>query len=169
MDQVRRSVVYADHRQFYIQDIDGQRAAEADDDYDWPEAWSEEAVLVHRIGSDGPSSIAIGTARSDYVETILQVHSDGEPPLVEADHIVEADLAVPSGVIHVFGCMETPSHDHLVEIPPGRYRIRVSHVPSAPPVPVNDAENGPYFCYQLDLWPCEDMTGVTVLRHGHGW
>ena len=107
MNKVRRALVFADHSQFYIQDIDGQMAAEADEGYDWPEAWSEEAVEVYRIGLDGPCSIAIGTARSDHVETTLRVHG-GEPPLVEAEHIVEADLTVPSGVVHVLGCMELP-------------------------------------------------------------
>lgn len=111
MNKVRRALVFADHSQFYIQDIDGQTAAETDEGYDWPEARSEEAVAVCRIGVDGPCSIAIGTARSDYVETALRVH-DAEPPLVEAEHIVEADLTVPSGVVHVFGCMELPRPEH---------------------------------------------------------
>src|SRR3954468_417391 len=115
MDQPRTAVVYADHAQFYIQDLQGQQAAEADEDYDWPEAWSEDAVAVHRIGLDGPCSIAIGTARSDFVETTLLVHP-AAPLLPEADHIVEASLAVPSGVVHVFGCTERPGPEHHVEI-----------------------------------------------------
>ena len=167
MDQVRRAVIDADHSQFYIQDLDGQAAAEADEDYDWPEAWSEQAVLVDRIGLDGPCSIAVGTARSDHVETTLQVHDGGEPPLAEAEHIVEADLAVPSGVVHVFGCMERPGPEHRVEIPAGQYRIRVSHVPSGPPPESVDAfEEGPHFRYQLDLWQCPEVTGIAVIRQG---
>jgi hypothetical protein len=141
------------HAQFYIQDVEGQTAAEADENYDWPEAWSDDAVVVYRIGSDGPCSIAIGTARSDHVETTLQVHPHAAPPLAEAEHIAEADLAVPSGVIHLFGCMELPGREHRVEIPAGQYRIRVSHVPSGPPpAPVSEVEVGPHFRYQLDLW-----------------
>jgi hypothetical protein len=169
MNKVRRALVFADHSQFYIQDIDGQMAAEADEGYDWPEAWSEEAVEVYRIGLDGPCSIAIGTARSDHVETTLRVHG-GEPPLVEAEHIVEADLTVPSGVVHVFGCMELPGPEHRVEIPAGQYRIRVSHVPSGPPpVPVKALEEGPHFRYQLDLWQCAEVSGVAVIRQGKGF
>lgn len=133
MDQKRGAVVYADHAQFYIQDVEGQRAAEADEDYDWPETWSEEAVRVQRIASDGPCSIAVGTARSDHVETTMQVHPDGAPHLMDAEHIVEADLAVPSGVVHVFGCMEIPGPEHRVEIPAGQYRIGISYLPSGPP------------------------------------
>ncbi|NJP35506.1 hypothetical protein [Micromonospora thermarum] len=53
MNQVRRAVVFADHAQFYVQDVEGQVAAEEDEDYDWPEAWSAEAVEVWRIGLDG--------------------------------------------------------------------------------------------------------------------
>jgi hypothetical protein len=170
MGQVRRAVVHADHSQFYIQDLEGQQAAEEEEDYDWPEAWSDEAVCVNRIGLDGPCSIAIGTARSDHVETTLQVHPGGEPSLAEAEHIVEADLAVPSGVVHVFGCMERPEHEHRVEIPAGQYRIRVSHVPSGPPpAPVDPVEEGPHFQYQLDLWPCAEVTGIAVIRQGQGF
>ena len=160
------AVVYADHGQFYIQDLDGQHAAEADEDYDWPEAWSDDAVTVHRIGLDGPCSIAVGTARSDYVETSLQVHLEAAP-LAEAAHIVEAGLAVPSGVVHVFGCMERPGPEHRVEIPGGQYRIRVSHVPSGPPpASVGPAAEGPYFRYRLDLWPDDKVTGIAVIRQG---
>jgi hypothetical protein len=170
VDEVRRAVVFADHRQFYVQDLDGQMAAEADDDYDWPEAWSEEAVEVHRIGLDGPCSIAIGTARGDHVETTLQVHRGGEPPLAEAaEHVVEADLAAPSGAVHVFGCMERPGPEHRVEIPAGQYRIRISHIPSGPPPASVDAnEEGPHFRYQLDLWQCAQPGGIEVIRQGKG-
>ncbi len=167
MDQPRTAVVYADYAQFYIQDLRGQHAAEADEDYDWPEAWSEDAVAVHRIGLDGPCSIAIGTARSDFVETTLQVHP-AAPPVFEADHIVEASLAVPSGVVHVFGCTERPGPEHRVEIPAGQYRIRVSYVPCGPaPASVGPATDGPYFRYRLDLWPDSRVSGVAVIRQGH--
>ncbi|MEU4624692.1 hypothetical protein AB0G04_32560 [Actinoplanes sp. NPDC023801] len=97
MDHVRRAVVLADHAQFYVQDAEGQAADEEDEDYDWPEAWSDEAVDVWRIGLDGPCSIAIGTARSDHVETALRVHRARPPLLADAGHVVEADLAVPTG------------------------------------------------------------------------
>lgn len=169
MDQVRRAVVFADHAQFYVQDVDGQVAAEEDEDYDWPEAWSDEAVEVWRIGLDGPCSIAIGTARSDHVETALQVHHACPPLLADAEHVVEADLTVPSGAVHVFGCMELPGPQHRVEIPAGQYRIRVSHLPSDPPGAPTLAysiEPGPHFDYHLDLWPCAEATGVAVLRRG---
>lgn len=171
MDHVRLAVLLADHAQFYVQDVEGQVAAEEDDDYDWPEAWSEEAVEVWRIGPDGPCSIAIGTARSDHVETTLRVHDACPSLLAEATHIVEADLAVPSGAVHVFGCMELPGPQHRAEIPAGRYRIRVSHLPSGAPdastLP-HSIEPGPYLCYHLDLWPCAAATGVAVIRRGSG-
>ncbi|MFI7213299.1 hypothetical protein ACIBP4_17795 [Micromonospora maritima] len=169
MDQVRRAVVFADHAQFYVQDVDGQIAAEEDDDYDWPEAWSDEAVEVWRIGVDGPCSIAVGTARSDHVETALQMHHACPPLRAGAEHVVEADLVVPSGVVHVFGCMERPGPQHRVEIPVGRYRLRVSHLPSGPPAAPTRAhpiEPGPHFNYHLDLWPCAEAAGVAVVRRG---
>ncbi|SCL44531.1 hypothetical protein GA0070606_0334 [Micromonospora citrea] len=169
MDQVRRAVVFADHAQFYIQDVDGQVAAEEDDDHDWPEAWSEEAVEVWRIGPDGPCSIAIGTARSDHVETALQVHLADPPLSADAEHIVEADLAVPSGVVHVFGCMEVPGPQHRVDIPAGRYRLRISYLPSGPPPAPTlpyAIEPGPHFRHHLDLWPCAQGKGVAVIRRG---
>lgn len=170
MEEVRRAVVLADHAQFYVQDLDGQLAAEDDEDYDWPEAWSEEAVEVYRIGLDGPCSIAIGTARSDHVVTTLRVHDRGQPPTFEAaEHVVEADLAVPSGVVHIFGCTQRPGPEHRVEVPAGQYRIRVSYVPSGPPpapAAVNPLDDGPHLEYQLDLWRCAQPSGVAVIRRG---
>ncbi|WP_328478416.1 hypothetical protein OHA21_14545 [Actinoplanes sp. NBC_00393] len=163
---MRRAVVLAEHGQFYIQDVDGQAAAEDDGDYDWPEAWSDEAVDEWRIGLDGPCSIAVGTARSDHVETILQAHAAAPPLPPGAEHVVEADLAVPSGAVHVFGCMERPGPQHRVAVPAGAYRIRVSHVPSEPPAAAKSAQPGPHFRYHLDLWPCTGASGVTVIRHG---
>ncbi|MEU8234634.1 hypothetical protein AB0C12_34020 [Actinoplanes sp. NPDC048967] len=155
MDRVRRAVVFADHAQFYVQDVGGQLTAEEREDYDWPEPWSTEAVDVWRIGVDGPCSIAIGTARSDQVETALRVHRTSPPVLAGAEHVVEADLAVPSGAVHVFGCTETPGPQHRAEIPAGQYRIRISHLPP-----------GPHLHYRLDLWPSAEPAGVVVIRSG---
>jgi hypothetical protein len=48
-------------------------------------------------------------------------------------HVVDADLDVLSGVVSVYGCTEDPGPEHQVEVRAGRYRVRVSYLPSAPP------------------------------------
>ncbi|MEU4689700.1 hypothetical protein [Actinoplanes sp. NPDC023714] len=79
-------------------------------------------------------------ARSDLVATALRVHAGAPAVRAGAVHVVEAELSVPTGVLHVFGCRETPGPEHRAEVPAGRYRLRVSHLPAA--VPADSVFNG---------------------------
>lgn len=99
-----RFLIDADHGQFYVQDFElyGAWIAEHAIDPDLPPAgWTHEAVYVHRVGVE-PHSIAVGTARDDLVESLITVHAS--TPIIEAsaEHIVEADLDVPSGELAVY-------------------------------------------------------------------
>lgn len=72
------------------------------------------------------------------------------PALDAAEHIVEADVDYPGGGLAVYGPADDPGHEQHVTAPePGRYRIRVSYLPSTPPSAVNEFELGDHFRYQI--------------------
>ncbi|GAA3530226.1 hypothetical protein GCM10022222_11450 [Amycolatopsis ultiminotia] len=153
-----RFVVHAELRQFSLRDLGAWRPGDG--------GWSDEAVTSHRIAVE-PSSLAVATARSDLVETEVSVHP--APPAVRADaeHVVEADLAVPGGELTLAGPADYPDQRHRLRITPGRHRVRVSYVESGPPAATwNEHEFGPHFRYVLDLWPTVTPSPVTVLRQG---
>jgi hypothetical protein len=83
MPRPRLSVVFADYGQFCLQDVGAFAAwmrAEGDTDRDRPPGgWTEDAVHVFRIGTE-PHSISIGTARTDFVETALQLLAGASQP-----------------------------------------------------------------------------------------
>ncbi|WP_410668960.1 hypothetical protein [Amycolatopsis sp. cmx-4-68] len=150
-------VVHADQRQFSIRDsasrLDGS-------------GWTSLAVESHRIGVE-PGGLAIATARSDLVESSVTFLPS--PPSVssDAEHVVEADLAVPSGTLVVSGPADYPSQEKFLPVAPGRYRARVSYVPAGPPpVDWNDHEYGEHYRYVVELWPAASESGVEVLRQG---
>jgi hypothetical protein len=166
----RHAVVYASHFQFYVQDVDAydtwMRAGAAMDPDLPPAGWTEEAGQIHRIGVER-YSISVGTARYDFVETVLRI-GESAPELDErAEHIVEASLDVPSGVVSVVGCLEESGPEHRVALPAGSYRVRVSYLPGDPPVESSgDDGAGDHLSYHLDLWPSDHEADLAILRQG---
>lgn len=170
MSETRRAVVFADHGQFYLQDVEAHdqemRSGGAMDPDRAPAGWTHEAVHMHRIGVE-PHSISVGTARSDFVETSLELHETPPPELPQAEHIVEADVQIPTGELSIYGCTEDPGPEHRVNISAGRYRVRVSYVPSDPPeVDGNPDEPGDYFRYPVEIWPATQPAALVVVRQG---
>lgn len=166
----RRFTVLADHGQFYPQDLDAHAVwmrAHADDDLRAPAGWTEKAVDIHRIGVQ-PHSIAVGTARSDVVETTLLVHPAAPmASLEEAEHVVEADIGLPTGDLAIYGPADDPGQERHVNVAAGHYRVRVSYVPCAPPAAGgNDSEPGDHFHYCIDVWPVDSVEALTVLKQG---
>jgi hypothetical protein len=166
---LQRLVLFADYEQFYVQDVDAHdramRAGAAMDPDLLPGGWTDDAVQVHRIGLE-PHSISVGTARNDLVETVLAIHT-GPPHLTaNAEHVVEADLDIPTGVVPIVGCTQPPQPEHGLTVVPGRYRARVSYVPSTPPAGSKPHVPGDYFSYQIDMWPFTEPTALTVIRQG---
>ncbi len=141
----------------------------AEDDLGAPAGWTEEAVYVHRIGVQ-PHSIAIGTARSDMVETTLLFHPTAPmASLEEADHVVEADIELPTGDLAVYGPADDLGQEQHVNVVAGRYRVRVSYTPSAPPVSGHDdddSEFGDHLHYRIDIWPTDSPAALAVLKQG---
>lgn len=149
MIAVRHALLFADFYRFCLRDA--ATAAPADLDpaaAGWGVAASEQRI-------------AVGTARNDLVETILRRHP-GPPPLVaEAEHIVEADLEVPTGVLAMHG--RTGPEDEL-PVTPGRYRVRVSYQPSDPPPGADLDVAGDHYSYVVEMWPSPDPAPLAVVR-----
>lgn len=75
------------------------------------------------------------------VEALLAIDTSPPPLIADADHIVEADLDLPTGIVSVVGCTQPPNPEHGQAVPAGRYRARVSYVPSLPPTGSNTDRN----------------------------
>ncbi|MFJ9778225.1 hypothetical protein ACIRSS_01510 [Amycolatopsis sp. NPDC101161] len=150
-------VVHADQRQFSVRDsgshLDGS-------------GWTAVAVESHRIGAE-PGGIAIATARSDLVESSVTLLPSPPGLSPSAEHVVEADLPVPSGRLVISGPADYPSQEKFFSVLPGLYRARVSYVPAGPPpVDWNDHEYGEHYRYVVEMWPASSESGVEVLRQG---
>lgn len=163
-------MVYADYGQFYIRDLDAYdewMTGGAASDPDLPAAgWTHQAVHEYRIGVES-HSISVGTARTDLVQTAFLLHN--VPPITlreTAEHVVEADLAVKSATISVFGCTEQPGPEHRITVPPMLYRVRVSYVPIDPPANPATDNLGDHLQYWLDMWPTAHTAPTIVLRQG---
>ncbi|MEV6875070.1 hypothetical protein [Amycolatopsis sp. NPDC051128] len=149
-------VVHADQRQFSVRDsgarLDGS-------------GWAGDAV-EHRIGAEA-GGIAIATARSDLVESSVTLLPGPPAVVASAEHVVEADLPVPSGRLVISGPADYPSQEKFFAVLPGRYRARVSYVPAGPPSTTwNEHEFGEHYRYVVELWPVPSPSGVEVLRQG---
>lgn len=150
-------VVHADQRQFSVRDSGARLTGRG---------WTAEAVESHRIGAE-PSGIAIATARSDLVESSVTLAPSAPALVPGAEHVVEADLPVPSGKLVISGPADYPSQEKFFSVLPGLYRARVSYVPAGPPAADwNDHEYGEHYRYVVELWPVEAESGVAVLRQG---
>jgi hypothetical protein len=168
--ETRRLVVFADYCQYFLQDLDAHgiwmRSHGADPALA-PAGWTEEAVYGHRIGVE-PYSLAIGTARRDVVEVSLRIHRSAPAADLEgAEHVVEADLGLPGGDLAICEVAGDPGEERHVRVAAGSYRVRVSYLPSGPPLEgSNQSEPGDHFLYQIDLWPTARAAALAVLKQG---
>ncbi|WP_290055562.1 hypothetical protein [Amycolatopsis solani] len=149
-------VVHADQRQFSLRDSASRLTGSG---------WTPTA-LDHRIAAE-PAGIAIVTARSDVVESSVTLVPSAPALASDAEHVVEADLPVPSGKVVISGPVDYPSQEKFFSVLPGLYRARVSYVPGGPPaVTWNEHEFGEHYRYVVELWPVTVPSGVEVLRQG---
>lgn len=83
----------------------------AADDLNTPAGWTHDAVQIHRIGVQ-PRSIAVGTDRSDVVETMLLFHPAAPAnDFGDAEHVVEADIEVPNGDLTIYSPADDPGQE----------------------------------------------------------
>ena len=151
---------YADHLQFVLEDAEAESGI--------GDTWAE-ASEAWRISPER-HVVAVGTARYDYVPVVLELLNN--PPqdssFEDADHVVEADLDLPSGKLAIHGGTQLPSEVEPLHLEPGRYRLRVSYVQTDyQPSGSNDDLPGDYLEYQITMWPIEVPSEVRVLRQGH--
>jgi hypothetical protein len=161
-------LIDADHGQFYVQDLEPYDAwmAEHATDRDLPPAgWTEEAGQVHRIGVE-PHSISVGTARDDMVEAHITVHTSAPMTEPTAEHIVEADLDAPTGQLAVSSPGILPEDGPSMTVPRGLLRVRVSYIPSEPPVVDTNGGPGDHFLYRIDVWPTDQARQLAILKQG---
>lgn len=120
MTGVRLGVV-ADHYQVCLLDDEAfYHALQVGHPTDAGNEWAYNPLAFNRIGVD-THLISIGTARDDLVEFVVEICASPPPSHVTAEHIVEADLAVQSGAIHLRGCTEDPTPDRRIGLDAGLF------------------------------------------------
>jgi len=158
--QVLRCESYADHLQFVVAD------AEADWGQLDADTWVK-ALTEWRIGV-GRHAVAVATARYDYVPVTVEL-LDRAPDAVPDDvgHAVEADIEVPSGMLTIAGPTQQTTEADLLQLDPGRYRLRISYAPTGyRPARSTDAEPGDYLEYRIMMWPVQMPSDVQVAKQG---
>jgi hypothetical protein len=156
-----RSEPYADYLQFVVQDAHAEVGVIDGDSWD-------KAVKGWRIAVER-HAVSVGTARIDVVPVVLELR--GQPPDCGSfegfDHVVEADIDVPSGELAVTGATQLPSQVEPIRLTPGRHRIRIGYAPTDyRPAGSDDDEPGDYLTYEIALWPVAVESAVVVLKQG---
>jgi hypothetical protein len=109
----RQYSVFADYHQFYLWDAGA--SPEAPIDY-------TDVDMERRIKT-GPHVVVIQPERNMTVPVTLEVLSN--PPLLDTtvwDHVAEASLELPSGMLEVHEC--AGGSLDLIALAPGTYRVR---------------------------------------------
>ena len=112
-------MLFADYRQFYLQDDDARFG-------DLSDAWTQEAT--EKLIAIADHAIGVGTARSVDVPVHVTVTSV-LPELVGADwdRINRADLVCDSGRIVVAGCTDYFPDATRIHVAPGEYEVLVAY------------------------------------------
>jgi hypothetical protein len=85
----------------------------------------------------------------------------------DVGHAVEADIEVPSGRLTIAGPTQQPEEADLLQLDPGRYRLRISYAPTDyRPAGSTDAEPGDYLEYRIIIWLVQVPSDVQVLKQG---
>lgn len=132
-----------------------------------PDTWNN-SPDEWRIGPER-CGIAVATARGDYVPMLLELRAHPPPgdSLDDVDHVVEADVELPSGKLAVTGWLQLPGDVEPVLFRPGRYRLRVSFARTEyRPPGSNEAVPGNHLEYRIQMWPVQVPAGVRVLKQG---
>lgn len=144
--------VFADYRQFYLQD---ERA-----DGGLEEAWTEAATERHLAVA--PGAVGVGTFRNVHVPVTVEI-LDAAPAadFTSSDLVTEATLDVPSGRIVVAGCTDYFPEARRIDVPPGRYRVRVH---SSGMASVSDDGLSGEDLYRVELWRDDEAVAPRILH-----
>jgi hypothetical protein len=144
--KAHRFTLYADYRQFYVEDAQTDPAQSAA-----PEFWSQEAF--ERGLAVARDMIAVGTARYGVVQVELEIADAGpDADLEDWDQINECGIELQSGTLLVRGCTQDAESAQRFDVTPGSYRVRVFY--GNLDTGDTDAEEGDDL-YRVVLWPGE--------------
>jgi hypothetical protein len=147
--------VNADYHQFYVLDSAAPLDASGRDDF-----WTRETHA--RLLAMSPGILGVSTG--SYVVPV-ELRVDAAAPsedLAAWDHVVEADLPLPSGKLIVHGCTQPREEGLHVPLAPGRYIARVCYGKLDTVV---DEEGDDH--YAVFLWP-GSRSGVEVVKRWPG-
>jgi len=129
----------------------------------WVKALTEWRIGVER------QAIAVAAARYDYVPVIVEL-LDRAPADAVPDDVgprCRGRYRAPSGTLTIAGPTQQPDEADLLQLDPGRYRLRISYAPTGyRPAGSSDAEPGDYLEYQIMMWPVQVPSDVRVLKQG---
>lgn len=161
--------LYADHYQFYVGD------SESDADTSAPDFWSDDAF--ERRLAVGAGLLAVGTEVYGTVPVEVELLDFAQVADLRGwDHVVEASLHVPSGLIAIDGCLNYVPRDlpHIgyrspvLEVAPGRYRARI-YYGNLGSLRVEQTHYGEEEVsdehYRIVLWPAPHADPA-ILRYG---
>ena len=150
MSVVRRqsAEVFADYKQFYVQDAGIDPPA--------PEDWTDDDIANRSKVAE--NVVVVCPLRNVTVPVDVVLH-DSEPPPgnLNPDHVVECSLALPTGRLQVHEC--TGGEVLNWELPPGTYCVRLSYFGLAT-IASNGLEGGDF--YVVELW--QGPSGVLSVR-----
>jgi hypothetical protein len=146
--------LFADYRQFYIQDEKVDRSLSDD--------WTEESV--QRLLAFGPGTIAVGTVRSTTVAVTIKLF-DKEPDMLRElstiGQINECDLETSSDTLIVAGCTDFLPDAMRIKVNTGIYRARIYY--GNLDELIEDEFDGEDF-YEIHLWPTKEKNGLKILK-----
>lgn len=159
---VLRFEPYADHLQFVLSDPDADMG-QFDEDT-WVKSLEEWRIGVER------HAVTVATARYDYVPVVFELLARAPADAVpdDVDHAVEADIELASGKLTIAGPTQAAKEDQLLQLDPGRYRLRISYAPTdyRPVGPEPGHMPGDYLEYRIMMWPVQMPSGVQVVKQG---
>jgi hypothetical protein len=144
---------YTSYHQFYIVDK-GSEGNTASSTFWTDNAYNDRLAIENGI-------LGVGTECYGPVKGELELLTNINitPDLSTVDHVVEAGIAVNSGIIQLLDC-PTSTIQLEIKVAPGNYGVRIysSNLSSV------DGEEGDDF-YRIEIWPDENMTGKVSKRY----
>jgi hypothetical protein len=156
--------VFADYCQVYLEDSQAQTLIT--DPNTWAAQLLNGVTLTRHLGV-APGVLCLLTARPMTVP--VEVEMQRQAPthdLVGWDHVVEASLAAPSGVLVLHGCSDYFPDAHHLSVDPGTYRVR-AYAGGLDTLSSDHLEGADH--YKLVLWPAPEREPAMVLASAHPW
>jgi hypothetical protein len=145
-------MVFAEYFQFYVHD--GKSEADLSD------AWDDEARA--RLLAIGDFIIGVQTVRDMDVAVTVEIgEKEPDDDLSAWDHVVQANLEVPSGTLVVSGPTEDYYLAHRITVEPGKYAVRVFY--GMLDEVDDEGFEGDDF-YRVYLWRSDKVLPVKILK-----